>query len=100
MIDMKDKEIEINVPASSGNIGLYRSNDSIPYPFDVGAISITGSNAGNQYYYYYYDIEVMPYTYENIYICSSSIFPTSGSVNPNNTIVGLGLRLGDYLAKN
>ena len=38
--------------------------------------------------------------YENIYICSSSIFPTSGSVNPNNTIVGLGLRLGDHLAKN
>ena len=37
---------------------------------------------------------------ENLYICSSSVFPTSGSVNPNNTIVGLGLRLGDYLAKN
>jgi len=33
----------------------------------------------------------------NIYICSSSIFPTSGSVNPNNTIVGLGLRLGDHI---
>ena len=33
----------------------------------------------------------------NIYICSSSIFPTSGSVNPNNTIVGLGLRLGNHL---
>ena len=36
---------------------------------------------------------------ENLYICSSSIFPTSGSVNPNNTIVGLGLRLGDHLTK-
>ena len=34
---------------------------------------------------------------QNIYICSSSVFPTSGSVNPNNTIVGLGLRLGDHI---
>ena len=33
----------------------------------------------------------------NIYICSSSVFPRSGSCNPTLTIVALGLRLGDHL---
>ena len=35
----------------------------------------------------------------NTYICSSAIFPTSGSVNPTMTICALGSRLGDYLTK-
>ena len=35
----------------------------------------------------------------DIYICSSSIFPRSGSGNPTLTIVALGLRLGDHLNK-
>lgn len=33
----------------------------------------------------------------DIYICSSSVFPRSGSCNPTLTIVALGLRLGDHI---
>ena len=36
---------------------------------------------------------------KNIYVCSSAIFPTSGSVNPTMTICALSNRLGDYLNK-
>ena len=36
---------------------------------------------------------------KNIYCCSSSIFPTSGSVNPTMTICALALRLSEYLNK-
>ena len=35
--------------------------------------------------------------YDKIYVCSSSIFPTAGSVNPTLTIVALGIRLSDFL---
>jgi hypothetical protein len=33
----------------------------------------------------------------DIYICSSSVFPRSGSCNPTLTIVALGLRLGEHI---
>lgn len=36
---------------------------------------------------------------KNIYVCSSAIFPTSGSVNPTMTICALSNRLGEYLKK-
>ena len=36
----------------------------------------------------------------SIFICSSSVFPTSGSVNPTMTLCALSLRLSDYLKKN
>ena len=34
---------------------------------------------------------------KNIFVCSSAIFPTSGSVNPTMTICALAVRLGNYL---
>ena len=33
----------------------------------------------------------------NLFIASSSVFPTGGYANPTLSIVALGLRLGDYL---
>ena len=36
---------------------------------------------------------------KNIFICSTSVFPTSGSVNPTMTLAILALRLGNYLNK-
>ena len=36
---------------------------------------------------------------KKIYICSSAIFPTSGSVNPTMTVCALSNRLGDHLTK-
>ena len=35
----------------------------------------------------------------NLFVVGSSVFPTSGSVNPTSTIVALALRLGDHIAK-
>ena len=34
---------------------------------------------------------------KNIYICSTSVFPTSGSVNPTMTLCALAVRLANYL---
>jgi len=34
---------------------------------------------------------------DNLYICSSSVFPTGGYANPTSTIVALTLRLADHL---
>jgi len=39
------------------------------------------------------------YGLRNIYVCSSAIFPTSGSANPTMTISALARRLGMYLLK-
>jgi choline dehydrogenase-like flavoprotein len=37
------------------------------------------------------------FDYKNLYISSSSVFPTSSNVNPTFTIVALSLRLADHL---
>ena len=62
---------------TDGNHLLYRSNagqgNSWPYPFNIGSVSITSSNAGNGYYYFYYDLEIMSYaTVNNQYICDGN----------------------------
>ena len=36
---------------------------------------------------------------KKIYICSSAIFPTSGSANPTMTVCALSNRLGEHLTK-
>ena len=82
-----DYELGIN----GGNSGLYRndagSGNSIAYPFNMGPVNITSSNAGNQYYYFYYDIEIQPFvSYNPQFICEgdsvvvgSNIYDTPGS---------------------
>lgn len=35
---------------------------------------------------------------QNLYVCSSSVFPTSGQANPTLTLLALALRLADHLA--
>jgi len=37
---------------------------------------------------------------ENLFVASSSVFPTSGYANPTLTILALALRLGDHLKAN
>ena len=37
--------------------------------------------------------------YKSLFICSSSIFPTSGSANPTIFIIGLALRLSKFISK-
>ena len=73
-------DFQLGVDASNG-VGLYRSNATIPYPFDMGPVSITSSNAGSQYYYYYYNIEIMPYaTFNEINLCQGDSIIISGNV--------------------
>lgn len=39
-----------------GNPGLYRNNGGVNYPYQIGGLlTITTSDAGDQYYYYFYD---------------------------------------------
>ena len=80
-------DFQLGVDGSGGNIGLFRSNagtgNSIPYPFDIGAVSITSANnnLSTQYYYYYYDIEIMPYAHmEEAFICEGDSLIISANV--------------------
>ena len=34
---------------------------------------------------------------KNIFVCSSAVFPTSGSANPTLTICALAIRLGEHI---
>jgi len=36
---------------------------------------------------------------QNLFVCGSSVFPTNGWVNPTFTIIALGLRLSEHLAR-
>jgi choline dehydrogenase-like flavoprotein len=36
---------------------------------------------------------------ENLYVLSSSVFPSASSANPTLTLAALALRLGDHLAR-
>ena len=88
----------------ASNYGLeFKPNEQIDYSnhefFKDVAHHMGGTIIDSPSYLGVVDNNLKILGYENIYICSSSIFPTSGSVNPNNTIVGLGLRLGDHLTK-
>ncbi len=70
---------------SSGNSGLYRSNagqgNSQLYPFNIGPVSITGSNASDQYYYFFYDVEITPnITINTLRICNGESVTINGNV--------------------
>lgn len=43
------------------------------------------------------DIDLKVHSLHNLYICSSSVFPTSGCANPTYTICALSIRLADKL---
>jgi choline dehydrogenase-like flavoprotein len=46
----------------------------------------------------YVDCDCRVHGVDNLYIASSSLFPTSGYANPTLTIIALAARLGDHLA--
>jgi choline dehydrogenase-like flavoprotein len=37
---------------------------------------------------------------ENVYVASTSVFPTGGTANPTLMLIALTLRLADHLARN
>lgn len=75
----------LNVPATTGNLNMYRNNSAnVSYPYGVpGVITITGSSAGASYYYYCYDLEVAS---ANV-VCESAMVPVLAYV-ANCTAVG------------
>ena len=36
---------------------------------------------------------------DNVYVCSTGVFPTSGTSNPTHTVIALAVRLADALAR-
>lgn len=46
------------------------------------------------------DTNLKVHSIDNLYICSGSVFPTSGCANPTYTICALAIRLADYLKTN
>ena len=83
-----------------GNSGLYRNNagngNSIAYPFNIGAVDITSSGAGNQYYYFYYDLEIMSFgSYNPQFICDGD------SIVVGNNIYDVpGIYVDNFIASN
>jgi len=45
------------------------------------------------------DPDCKVHSVQNLYVCSSSVFPTSGQANPTLTIVALAVRLANHLAR-
>lgn len=58
----------------------------------IGGLPIAGNNSNGAV-----DQNLRIIDTQNIYVCSSAVFPNSGSSNPTLTIVALGLRLGRHL---
>ena len=58
----------------------------------IGGLPIAGNNSNGAV-----DQDLRIIDTKNIYVCSSAVFPNSGSSNPTLTIVALGLRLGRHL---
>ena len=64
------QEVELNliIPAGknmrlasvemSNTLKLWQNNSNTAYPYVSGPVSITGSNAGNQYYFFFYDWKI------------------------------------------
>jgi choline dehydrogenase-like flavoprotein len=45
------------------------------------------------------DAQLRLHGVDNIYVCSASVFPSSGFSNPTHTLIALALRLADHLTK-
>lgn len=58
-----------------------------------------GTIMGNNYKKSFVDKNLKIHGTKNIFICSTSVFPTAGSVNPTMTLAILALRLCNYLNK-
>ena len=43
------------------------------------------------------DTNLKVFGVDNVYICGSSVFPTSGYANPTHTIIALAMRLSNHL---
>lgn len=81
-VDPADREASVRQQALDGyhQIGTTRMSSSS----DLGVV----------------DRDCRVFGFENLYVASSSVFPTSGSANPTLTTVALARRLGHHLSAN
>lgn len=76
--------VALNIPLTPGNyriggtqMNLYRNNSGVSYPYTLGgAVSITGSSAGANYYYYLYNWQI------GLPACESPRVPVTCAVGP------------------
>ncbi len=88
------EEIEKN------NIGIFQSNlDKNKWPIiSEASHHLGGTIMGNDNKKSVVDRDLKVHSIENLYICSSSVFPTAGCANPTYTICALAIRLADKLS--
>jgi choline dehydrogenase-like flavoprotein len=58
---------------------------------EVGTLRMAGDGSG------VVDADLKFLSYDNLYACDNSVFPTSPAANPSLTLAALALRLADYL---
>ena len=75
--------INYELGISSANSGLYRNNNGIIYPYDIGGIvSITGSSASQPgYYYFFYDLEIEKTCLSNVQEVVANIYSLSNTID-------------------
>lgn len=71
--------------------GAYLSRQD-PINHHIGTIKMGSSSTEGVV-----DNNLKVFNYDNLYVCSSAVFPTSSNANPTLTIVALSLRLGNLL---
>ena len=59
---------------------------------------IGGTIMGNNFKNSFVNKNLEVHGVKNVYICSTSVFPSSGSVNPTMTLCSLAIRLGNFLS--
>lgn len=82
------------------NRGRARIHNDAIYKAATGGGHIMGTTKmGNTETDSVVDKDCKVHGYSNLFVSGSSVFTTAGGANPTMTIVALGLRLGDHLAK-
>lgn len=92
----------INEELVARNIGVLESDlkSQKTWPINSEASHhLGGTIMGNDKEKSVVDKNLKVHSVDNLYICSGSVFPTSGCANPTYTICALAIRLAEYLGK-
>ena len=96
MEDKKNLLITKNIGRIAGLDFLFNDNK---FSHAGGYHHMGGTRAGKNYLSSVVDENLKVHGIENLYISGSSVFPSSGHVNPTFTIVQLSFRLAEKLIK-
>ncbi len=82
------------------NLGKYIGNLETAHPWPINSEAshhLGGTIMGSDATKSVVDINLKVHGTDNLYICSGSVFPTSGCANPTYTICALAIRLAEHL---